>query len=245
VYPESNSSTKGKRRDSKASKASHGDSASSGEDDDQADKTDDGGDGLAAQPIQEEAEADAEDLEEPASATSTKAAGSGQSSRIDSSTPSVDQRKSATPMTEDSATSQPQPPVESTIDPRPAQRRASASVVQSRRWAELPQDITFYLNYHRTNITRYHYVFKFENDNFLQTTFLEIAIRSEPLMYAVAGFAAYIYAVGRGDGKIGDFLGFYNKSVTALRLSIAQGHKPTVATLLTILQLAMIEVRPP
>lgn len=45
------------------------------------------------------------------------------------------------------------------------------------------------------------------------------------------------------DGQIQDFLGYYNRSVSLLRKSLASGQRHTDATLLTILQLATIEVR--
>jgi hypothetical protein len=71
---------------------------------------------------------------------------------------------------------------------------------------------------------------------------LELAVRNEPLWYAVVGFAAYYHTLTKPDGRIQDFLGYYNKSVSLLRLSIQRNKRHNLATLLTILQLASIEV---
>lgn len=65
----------------------------------------------------------------------------------------------------------------------------------------------------------------------------------EPLMYAVVAFAAYHNALSREDGKVKDFLDAYNKSVSLLRQSLAKTDRHSLSTLLTILQLATIEVR--
>ena len=77
----------------------------------------------------------------------------------------------------------------------------------------------------------------------MKKTFLEIALNFEPLMYAVVAFAAYHNALSREDGKVKDFLDAYNKSVSLLRQSLAKTDRHSLSTLLTILQLATIEVR--
>jgi hypothetical protein len=76
--------------------------------------------------------------------------------------------------------------------------------------------------------------------NFVGKTLIEVALNFEPLLYAVVGFAAYHYTLGKPDGRLHDFLGYYQKSVNLLRQHIQK--KPTIATILTILQLATIEV---
>ncbi|KAK4997257.1 hypothetical protein LTR66_003293 [Elasticomyces elasticus] len=124
-----------------------------------------------------------------------------------------------------------------TASKRPTRRPG----VRSERWAELPKDVKFFLNYHRTQLSHYHYAFNHDAGDFLKTTFLEIAIRNDPLLYAVVGFAAYHYTLTTPNGKIQDFLGYYNQSVSQLRLYLAENQKHTVATLLTILQLATFE----
>lgn len=120
-------------------------------------------------------------------------------------------------------------------------KQAAKQSSTSRPLPELPGDVKFYLNYHRTHMSHHHYCFKRDQDDFLRTTFLELAVRNEPLLYAVVGFAAYYNTLTKPDGRIQDFLGYYNKSVSLLRLSIQRSKRHNLATLLTILQLASIE----
>lgn len=107
----------------------------------------------------------------------------------------------------------------------------------------LPKEVRFFIRYHRENLDCDHYALKFDNTNFLQTTFLEIALSYEPLLYAITAFAAYFFTLDRQDGKLQDFLQYYNKSVSLLRDSLAKSSRHSTATLLTILQLATFEVR--
>lgn len=115
-------------------------------------------------------------------------------------------------------------------------------ITQNPRWAVLPPSVKFYLKYHRNNLSHHHYSWKYDAGDFLKKTFLEIAINFEPLLYAVVAFAAYHYAISREDGRVKDFLDAYNKSVSALRHSLAKTDRHSLSTLLTILQLATIEV---
>jgi hypothetical protein len=116
-------------------------------------------------------------------------------------------------------------------------------ITQNPRWASLPQSVKFYLKYHRNNLSHHHYSWKYDAGDFLKKTFLEIALNFEPLMYAVVAFAAYHNALSREDGRVKDFLDAYNKSVSLLRQSLAKTDRHSLSTLLTILQLATIEVR--
>jgi hypothetical protein len=99
----------------------------------------------------------------------------------------------------------------------------------------------FYLDYARTNLTKHHWEMKLDTSGFFNKTLIEVALRFDPLLYAVVGFAAYHYTLSKPDGQLKDFLGYYQKSVSLLRKTFKQ--KPTLATILTILQLATIEVR--
>ena len=72
---------------------------------------------------------------------------------------------------------------------------------------------------------------------------IQLALRYDPLLYALVGFAAYHCTIEKPDGKLGDFLGYYQKSVTLLRQTFR--NRPSIATVLTILQLATIEVSIP
>ena len=109
-------------------------------------------------------------------------------------------------------------------------------------WSHLPQDLQFYLDYHKQHLTSHHYFFKHEANHFLHTILVEHALRYDPLLFALVGFAAFQMTVTRPNGKIQDFLGYYNKSVSLLRKSLRGNEQHTEATMLTILQLATFEV---
>jgi hypothetical protein len=103
-------------------------------------------------------------------------------------------------------------------------------------------DVQFYLDYFRKNITVHHYSLKRDTGNFLKGEFLAQALKFEPLKYAVAGYAAYFHTLSQPDGRMSTFLHFYNESVSRLRSTITKNKKQGLATFLTILQLASIEV---
>ena len=107
----------------------------------------------------------------------------------------------------------------------------------------MPKDVQFYLNYFKEHITHHHYSLKRDSHNFLKGDFLTHAMKYEPLKYAVAGYAAYFHTISLPDGRMSTFLQFYNESVSRLRVSITKNKKQGLATFLTILQLASIEVR--
>lgn len=116
---------------------------------------------------------------------------------------------------------------------------------QNSKWAHLPSQVRWYMNYHREHLTYHHYSMKVDTNDFLKTTFLEIALSYEPLLYAITAFSAYHHTLTKPDGQVQEFLGYYNKSVTLLRESLARTPRHTLATVLTILQLATFEVRNP
>lgn len=109
-------------------------------------------------------------------------------------------------------------------------------------WSHLPDDLQYYLQYHRNHLTYHHYFFKHRSDHFLHIILFDQALSYEPLLFAVVGFAAFQMALKKPNGKIEDFLGYYNQSVTLLRKSLAAGQEHSQCTLLTILQLATFEV---
>lgn len=111
-------------------------------------------------------------------------------------------------------------------------------------FSHLPQHQRFYLEYLREHITYHHYFFRNNANYFLHNILIEHALSYEPLLHAVVGFAAFHATLGKSDGRIQDFLGFYNKAVSLLRKSLAGGQRHTVTMLLTILQLATFEVFP-
>ncbi len=110
-------------------------------------------------------------------------------------------------------------------------------------WSFLPHELQFYLQYFCENITHYHYCIVDDSDDFFRTGLVSLAIRNEPLLYAVVGFAAYHHTLNSANGRIMEFLQYYNRSVTLLLAFLKKKEKHNVATLLTILQLATIEVR--
>lgn len=109
-------------------------------------------------------------------------------------------------------------------------------------WSQLSGDFQQYLNCYVENMTHFHYCMGTDHDDFFKSTLLHLAVRNEPLLNAVAGFSAYHATLQNPNGKVRDFLQYYNKSVTLLLGVLKRKEKHNVATLLTILQLATIEV---
>lgn len=112
-------------------------------------------------------------------------------------------------------------------------------------WSHLSPDLQFYLAYHRTELTYHHWFFKHDANHFLHHILIDQALSYDPLLYAVAGFAAYQWTVKQPNGKMQDFLRHYDKSVSLLLRSLQDNQKHTDATMLTILQLATFEVGHP
>lgn len=109
-------------------------------------------------------------------------------------------------------------------------------------FSALPPDLQFYLNYFIENITHYHYCMVIDSDDFYRTFLPSMALRHEALLYAVVGFAAYHHTLKNPNGQIKEFLQYYNKSVTLLLGFLKKKERNNIGTLLTILQLATIEV---
>lgn len=110
-------------------------------------------------------------------------------------------------------------------------------------WAYLPAEFQTCLDYFYENITHFHYGVPKDFTDFFHTTFLKLALRNEPLLHAVVGFAAYQKTLKDVNGKIQDFLKFYTHAVTLLLEIFKKEEKHDLGTLLTILQLATVEVR--
>lgn len=109
-------------------------------------------------------------------------------------------------------------------------------------WAHLPLEFQLCLDYFHENITHYHYGVHKDFTDFFHTTFLNLALRNEPLLHAVVGFAAYQKTMKDTNGKIQDFLKFYTHAVTLLLELLKREERHDLGTLLTILQLATVEV---
>lgn len=91
-------------------------------------------------------------------------------------------------------------------------------------------------------MTHFDYCIPTDADDFFRMILPGVAAHHEPLLNALVGFAAYHRVLQDPRGKLQDFLKYYNKSVTLLLGLLKRKEKYDVATLLTILQLATIEV---
>jgi hypothetical protein len=162
-----------------------------------------------------------------------------QDARDSSHTPGSFLEQSASPSTEAS----------STVPPmiRPSlSRKGSAQTTKTgpvtKGSSAMARDLQFYLNYFRDHMSVHHYSLKRDTHGFLKGDFLGWAMKFEPLKYAVAGYAAYFHTLEQPDGRMSSFLQFYNESVSRLRVAITKNKRQGLATFLTILQLASIEV---
>lgn len=108
-------------------------------------------------------------------------------------------------------------------------------------WSHLPPEYQRCLAFFVENMTSFNYCIPTDSDDFFKTILPSVATRHEPLLNAVVGFSAYHLTLDNPQGKLQDFLQYYNKSVTLLLGLLKRKEKPNVATLLTILQLATIE----
>ncbi|THY68064.1 hypothetical protein D6C77_00829 [Aureobasidium pullulans] len=145
------------------------------------------------------------------------------------------------PATTDSSITSARPTTRPQIPRQSSRKSLKSKQPPNSKWAHLPKDVKFYITYHREKLTHQHYAMKYDSGDFLKTTFLEIALGYEPLLYAITAFSAYHHTLMKPDGKLQSFLGYYNKSVSLLRQSLERSPRHTVATLLTILQLATFE----
>ena len=109
-------------------------------------------------------------------------------------------------------------------------------------WSHLPSDLQFYLTYFYDNLTHLHYSLKTDPENILRTRFLDAALRNDALLHAVVGFSAFQCTLKNPNGKIQDFLKYYNKAVSLLLESLRKGERRDTGTILAVLQLATIEV---
>ncbi|KAH8592931.1 hypothetical protein B0O99DRAFT_689147 [Bisporella sp. PMI_857] len=158
--------------------------------------------------------------------------------RQSSETPSLvyDKGSSPTPSTEGSIGYSPYQNIGSQI------RKQSFSLDNLKsNWSHLPQDLQFYLQYFNEHLTYLHYSIKCDPANVLKTEFIEAALQNEALLYAIVGFSAFQYTLHKPNGRVQDFLQYYNKAVSLLLRSLKRGERHSNATILAILQLATIE----
>lgn len=108
--------------------------------------------------------------------------------------------------------------------------------------AHLPEDIRFYLSYHKDSINYRHYFLQSRSANFVSQTVIGYALQYEPLLYAIVGFSAYHHCVHTSTGKLFTFLKYYNRALSLLRRSLGSGEPYSEATLATVLVLTTFEV---
>ena len=172
------------------------------------------------------------------STTSTKGAATSPAEQPRPSIEKVKQETGLSPSTEGPST-----PASTGLDKAAKFSSVSTEPPQDTKpWSQLPPDLQYYLEYHKTHLTYHHWFFKHDANHFLHTILVDLALYYDPLLYAVVGFAAFQLTLTRPNGKIQDFLGYYNKSVSLLRKSLYNNERHTDATMLTILQLATFEV---
>ena len=109
-------------------------------------------------------------------------------------------------------------------------------------WGHLRPDLQAHFKYHHEHLNYHYYFFKHDSQNFVHDILPSVAIKYPPLLNALAGFSAYHQTVSKSQGRIPDFLRYYNEAVTLLRTSLLAGEKHTDETMLTVLQLAAFEV---
>ncbi|KAM0637685.1 hypothetical protein ACHAQF_008485 [Verticillium nonalfalfae] len=101
-----------------------------------------------------------------------------------------------------------------------------------------------YMNYFYKHMDHHNYCIVHDGDNFFHGILPNFALQNEALLNAIVGFSAYLYSLEHNpNGKMWEFLQYYNRGVTLLLASLKRKEKPDIGTLLTILQLATIEVR--
>lgn len=113
---------------------------------------------------------------------------------------------------------------------------------EDRARLRLPQHLQYYLDYHKTQLTLHHYKSQHDANHLLYHILIGHALIYEPLLNAVAGFAAFQFSVQWPSGKTQHFLGNHNRSVSLLRKSPGDDQRHTDARMLIFLQLATHEV---
>ena len=107
---------------------------------------------------------------------------------------------------------------------------------------DLEDDLRFFLAYHQENMNYHHYFLRPDAEEFVHKSIVEYALQYKPLLYVLVGFSAYHYTLHQPQGKLCDFLKYYNRSLILLRESLASGERHDEAMLITVLQLTIFEV---
>ncbi|KAM3432800.1 hypothetical protein MY4824_006317 [Beauveria thailandica] len=107
--------------------------------------------------------------------------------------------------------------------------------------SNLPTDYQLHLQYLYENVTPHHYSLTNDTDNFFIRGMIIEASKNRLLLNAVVAFSSYLRSTKQPDGKLGDFLLYYNRSITLLLECLKEEQTHNLPTLLSILQLATIE----
>jgi hypothetical protein len=148
-----------------------------------------------------------------------------------SETPSPDANKSASPSNSNS-----------TVTTGSSALAGRSGLEMSIEFTRLPPDFQNYLRFFKKNMTNYHYGLAVDEDDFFNSELPIVAITFEPLLNALVGFAAYHVTLQNPNGQLQDFLQYYNRSVVQLLRLLKREQTHNIHVLLTILQLATIEV---
>ncbi|KAM0328199.1 hypothetical protein ACHAQA_005606 [Verticillium albo-atrum] len=116
------------------------------------------------------------------------------------------------------------------------------STVSIPDWSHLSPGVQRYMDYFYNHMTHHNYCVVHDGHDFFHGILPNFALQNEALLNAVVGFSAYLYSLEHNpNGKMWEFLQYYNRSVTLLLGSLKRKEKPDIGILLTILQLATIE----
>ncbi|KAM3497380.1 hypothetical protein MY10362_009269 [Beauveria mimosiformis] len=107
--------------------------------------------------------------------------------------------------------------------------------------SNLPNDYQVHLQYLYENVTAHHYSLTNDTDNFFVRGMIIEASKNRLLLNTVVAFSSYLRSTEQPDGKLGDFLLYYNRSITLLLECLKEEQTHNLPTLLSILQLATIE----
>ena len=99
-----------------------------------------------------------------------------------------------------------------------------------------------YLDFLRRSVGRDRYFLNFDAAELILSTLDSATLFYGPLLHAAVGFAAYLHAVDHANGDLSEVMEHYAQSVCLLRETLGSGPLREDAAILTILQLAILDV---
>ncbi|KAM3531333.1 hypothetical protein NHJ13051_000901 [Beauveria bassiana] len=131
------------------------------------------------------------------------------------------------------------------LDPGHQQADFHSLLMGDQNLSNLPNDYKLHLQYLYENVTPHHYSLTNDTDNFFVRGMIIEASKNRLLLNAVVAFSSYLRSTEqpdeKPDEKLGDFLLYYNRSITLLLECLKEEQTHNLPTLLSILQLATIE----